>query len=365
MRIERIVLRLVKAMLSQPFENRWQRFEAWTKLIVQLDAGPVSGFGECSAMETPFYNYETTETAWHIVERYLAPMVLATGDAAPEEWRHINGHEEAKGAVDSALWDLRARAADRPLCVELGGRVRPVTVGATIGIESSVDALVEAAARAYDHGYRRVRIKIRPGWDLVPVHAVRAAFPDLPVIADANAAYSPADAERLRQLDDLDLLAIEQPFGRSMIDATVQLQHNMRAPICLDESVKSLAELQAFVRRTACRMVNIKVGRVGGLTEAIRIHDLCHDEGIPAFVGAKYDFGIGRWTNLALATLPGITLPSDVGPSARYYFHDGAEPTVEPHRPGLVQPLNAAGIGAIPTGDLETVREVVLEASRV
>jgi O-succinylbenzoate synthase len=364
MRVEQVVLRLVKARLSRPFENRWQRFETWTKLVVRVDAGSVAGFGECSAMETPFYNYETVETAWHIVERYLAPIVLTAGDASAEtaaaEMRRVNGHEEAKGALECALWDLRARALGSPLCVELGGRRRPVAVGATVGIEPSIPALVAAVGRAHEAGYRRVRIKIRPGWDLEPLCAVRSAFPRLPLIADANAAYGPGDADSLRRLDDLDLLALEQPFGHTMIDEAASLQRRLQTPICLDESVKSAADARAAIRRGACRMINIKVGRVGGLGEAIRIHDLCYDEGVPAFVGAKYDLGIGRWTNLALATLPGMSQPSDVGPSSRYYVDDGARPSLELSEPGLVEPLPSAGIGAHLTEGLETVRELAL-----
>jgi O-succinylbenzoate synthase len=353
MRPDRIVLRMVKAKLSAPFENRWQRFEEWTKVLVQADAGSLSGFGECTAMETPYYNYETIETAWHLLERYLVPLALDGRD-----WSHINGHEEAKGALDCALADLRAREAGRPLCDQIGGQVRPVRAAATVGIMPSHSALADAVDSARVAGYGRVRIKIRPGWDLGPVRIIRAAFPEMPLIADANAAYGPGDLEHLRRLDGLGLLALEQPFGHSMIDLTAELAASMDTAICLDESIKSVADAERAIAARACRIVNIKIGRAGGLAEAVRIHDLCRDHGIVNFTGAKYELGLGRWTNLALATLPNMTLPSDVGPSRRYYVDDGASPTLEFARPGWVEPLSAPGIGAAPNGGVCTEREI-------
>jgi O-succinylbenzoate synthase len=354
MRPERIVLRLVRARLSVPFENRWQRFETWTKLLVRVDAGGLSGYGECTAMETPFYNYETVETAWHILARYLAPAALhGTEDL-------VNGHEEAKGALECALWDLRARASGVPLCEYLGGSRRAVPAAATVGIEPTVDALVAAVDRARAAGYGRVRIKIRPGWDVEPLRAVRADLPDVPVYADANGAYRAEHLGHLRGLAALGLAVLEQPFPAHALELTAQLQHGLPVPICLDESVKGLADLERALRLGAGRIVNIKVGRVGGLAEAIRIHDRCRESAIATFVGAKYELGLGRWTNLALATLPNMTLPSDVGPSARYYHHDGADRGVEFSAPGQVWPLAAPGLGAVPIDSVETVRELAL-----
>lgn len=357
MRPERVVLRMVRARLSRPFENRWQRFETWTKVLVRVDADGFSGHGECTAMETPFYNYETTETAWHLLERYLAPAVL-DGDTA--RFAQVNGHEEAKGALECALWDLRARAAGQPLCVALGGGPRPVSAGATVGIEPSPDELVAAVARARDAGYQRVRVKIRPGWDLVPVKAVRADLPDVSLVADANGAYGDDDLPLLRLLAELGVSALEQPFPHHALETSAALQRGLPVPVCLDESVKSLADARRAVRLDAGRIVNIKVGRVGGLAEAVRIHDLCREHGIPNFVGAKYELGVGRWTNLALATLPNMTLPSDVGPAGRYYVHDGVDRSVAFDTPGLVTPLVAPGIGAVPTDGVATVRELEL-----
>ncbi|GHF65652.1 o-succinylbenzoate synthase [Streptomyces mashuensis] len=368
MTVGRITLRLVTARLAHPFENRWQRYHTWTKLQVEVDGSADgredTGLAECSAMETPFYNYETIETAWYVIERFLGPMLLEAGTTDPltcmRLWREVNGHEEAKAAVETALWDLQARLRGRPLCEELGGSVRPVPAGATVGIEPTVGELVESVGRAVRAGYRRVRLKVRPGWDAEPVREVLRAFPDLPLIADANAAYDESHLGTLQRLDGLGLLALEQPFPRHLLDTTAELQRRIATPVCLDEQVHSLRELREAAERGACRMVNIKAGRVGGLGRAVRIHDFCASAGIPAFVGAKWDQGIARWTNIALATLPHMTHPSDVGPSDSYYLDDGAEPRVTFDTPGWVLPSGRPGTGARPTGTLTTERQTEL-----
>lgn len=360
--IERVILRLVKCTLARPFENRWQRYHTWTKLIIEVDAGGTSGFAECAAMETPFYNYETIETAWYVTERYLAPMLLAAGTADPERahqvWADVNGHEEAKGGVEAALWDLRARLAGRPLCVELGGAVRRVPVGATAGIEPTVDELVANVARLRDAGFRRVRVKIRPGWDEVPLRELRRAVPDIPIVADANAAYGEEHLDALTALDQFELMALEQPFPRHLLETSAALQARLTTPICLDEQVHSLREMEQAQRLKAGRQANIKIGRVGGLTEAVRIHDFCRQEGIDLFVGGKWEQGLGRWCAVALATLPGMTLPSDVGPSRLYYVDDAVEPKLDFAEPGWAQPADRPGLGAELTETAEIVRSL-------
>jgi O-succinylbenzoate synthase len=358
-RLDRVVLRLVRARLSTPFENRWQRFDTWTKVLVRVDAGEASGFGECTAMETPYYNYETVETAWHILERYLAPSTLRSGGTR-ESWAMVNGHDEAKGALECALWDLRARVSGRPLCEELGGSIRPVRAAATVGIEPTLDALVRAVERAHGAGYSRVRVKIRPGWDVEPLRAARTAVPGAAIVADANGAYTASDLAHLKSLDGLDLLALEQPFPWRALELSASLQAAIRTPICLDESVKDRDDAERAVRLGAGRIVNIKIGRVGGLAEAVRIHDFCRDEGVATFVGAKYELGIGRWTNLALAVLPNMTLPSDVGPADRYYVDDAVDRSVGFCAPGWVEPLAAPGIGVTPTDRVDTIRTLTV-----
>ena len=367
MRIERIVLTIRRAKLTRPFENRWQRFERWDKFLVEVVADGASGFGECSAMPTPYYNYETVETAWWVTRAYLAPLLLGRDtDArnAAARWAHVHGYEEAKAALECALWDCEARLAGRPLHALLGGSARPVRAGATVGIHPTPDGVVEAVARAVREGFHRVRVKIRPGWDAAPLAAVRAAFPAVPLIADANAGYDEADANLLRGLDRFGLLGLEQPFAPERREATRTLQARMETALVLDEGIKTVHDAECALAQHACRIVNIKLGRVGGLGNALRILALCREAGVDAFVGAKYDLGIGRWTNIAFATLPGITLPSDVGPSARYFENDPSFPAVRFAEPGSVLPLDEPGIGAR-LGPGETVDELVLDAASV
>jgi o-succinylbenzoate synthase len=358
--IDRIVLRFVTATLTRPFENRWQRYHTWTKLIIQVDGGGSSGFSECAAMETPFYNYETIETAWYVIEQYLAPMLLraqVTDPAAAQEvWAEVNGHEEAKGGVEGALWDLLAHQRSQPLCEVLGGSIRPVPVGGTAGIEPTIDALLANIGRMRDAGYLRVRVKIRPGWDVEPLREIHATFPGYPIIADANAAYHEEDLDRLSGLDEFELMAVEQPFPRYLLDTTAALQARLATPVCLDEQIHSLRETQQACRVKAGRMTNIKIGRVGGLASAIAIHDFCRSEGIDLFVGGKWEQGLGRWCALALATLPNMTLPSDVGPSSHYYLDDGTRPALEFSRPGWVIPTDRPGLGTELSDSVEVVR---------
>jgi O-succinylbenzoate synthase len=357
--IDRIVLRYVRTTLTTPFENRWQRYHTWTKLVIEVDGDGTSGFGECAAMETPFYNYETIETAWFITERYLAPILLReqTTDpaAAQHAWRDVNGHEEAKAGVEGALWDLRARQAGRPLYQELGGSLRAVATGATAGIEPTVDKLIGNIAVIRDAGFSQVRIKIKPGWDLQPLREVRRAFPDLRVIADANAAYAEEHIDLLSRVDELELAALEQPFRRDLVDCSSQLQARLVTPVCLDEQIHSLRELRQALRVKAGRIVNLKVGRVGGLSESIRIHDLCREEDVGLFIGGKWDQGLGRWCAVALATLPGVTLPSDIGPSRHYYLDDGVDYPLEFCSPGWVMPTDRPGLGVTLSGSVEIV----------
>ncbi|MEA2664936.1 MAG: o-succinylbenzoate synthase [Candidatus Eremiobacteraeota bacterium] len=365
MRIERIVLTIRRAALTRPFENRWQRFESWDKFLVEVVADGVSGFGECSAMPTPYYNYETVETAWWVTRSYLAPLLLGreTGprDAAAR-WAHIHGYEEAKAALECALWDCEARLAGRPLYELLGGGAGPVRAGATIGIHPTPEGVAEAVGRAVREGFHRVRVKIRPGWDVAPLTAVRAAYPDVPLLADANAGYDEADADLLAGLDRFGLLGLEQPFAPERREATRKLQARMETAISLDEGIKTVHDAECALAQRACRIVNVKLGRVGGIANALRILALCREAGVDVFVGAKYDLGIGRWTNIAFASLPGITLPSDVGPSARYFANDPSFPAVNFSEPGSVVPLAAPGIGAR-LGPGETVSELVLDAA--
>lgn len=363
-RVERLTLRWVRAELAAPFSNRWQTIREWTKLLVAAEADGETGYGECTAMQTPYYSYETIDTAWHLIETYLAPLLFAAEDhdprAVPGLWAHISGHEEAKAAVECALWDLRARLDRTPLCAAIGGAVRDVPTGGTVSLTEDVDSLIAAVAAHHERGDARVRVKIRPGWDVVPVRALRAALPHVPIIADANAAYRATDMDLLRAVAAAGPLAIEQPFIREHLPANAELQARVEVPVCLDESVRSFDEAEVAVAMNACRAMNVKVGRVGGIGEALRVHDLCAEAGIATFVGAKYDFGVGRWTNLALATLPNMTWASDCAPTAHYYAEDGVDTALTYSTSRHVRPLDAPGVGVRPTGALVTVRETEL-----
>ena len=365
--VDEVVLRLVRATLRKPFENRWQRYDTWTKLLVEVRGEGDVGLAECSAMETPFYSYETIETAWYILNDYLCPMLLARPFHSVEDprkdWDEVCGHEEAKGALECAVWDLAARLAGQPLYRHLGGEARLVSAGATVGIQPSPDHLVARVREAHDDGYGRVRIKIRPGWDTVPIAAVRSALPEVPLMADANGAYGPDHLGQLSAFDGFGLLALEQPFPRGLEHLSAELQSRLATPIALDESIGSAGDVERMVKLGSGRIVNVKIGRVGGLAEAKKVHDVCADQGVPNFVGAKWDLAIGRWTNIALATLPNMTLPSDVGASDRYYVDDVASVPVTVSKPGWVTPLPGPGIGTdlyLDRPSLDVVRSTCL-----
>lgn len=369
MPIDRIVLRFVKAKLTAPFENRWHRYEDWTKLVVQVDSDGLTGFSECAAMDSPFYNYETIDTAWYICERYIAPALLKGQEADPvaaePAWADINGHEEAKAAVECALWDLRARRAGQPLCRELGGSIRPVSVGATAGIEPTLAEFLERIRDVQEKGFQRVRVKIKPGWDVEPLREIHAAFPGLPVIADANGAYGEQDVDRLAGFDEFGLMALEQPFPRELLECSAALQSRLVTPICLDEQVHSLRELQQACQAKAGRMVNLKIGRVGGLAQSIKVHDFCRGEGIDMFIGGKWDQGLARWCAVAMASLPGVTQPSDAGPSRAYYVNDVVDIPLEFSEPGWVLPEERPGLGVVLASDAEVLRSLELTPATI
>lgn len=355
MRIDEIVLRFVSPPMAAPFENRWQRLERWTKLIVELRAGDQRGWGECTAMESPFYHYETIETAWTVIERHLAPMLVGREIDAPtdllEIFANVNGHLETIAALEVAAWDLFARAEGKPLAEMLGGKRAPVKASATVGVTDNVAELVEQVAAAAEAGYHRVKVKIKPGWDKVPLAALSANLPDMPVLADANGAYGPDAIDHLASLDRFGLMLLEQPMKAHNWKAYADLQARMETPVCLDESVHTMEDVETLIEMKAARAVNLKVGRVGGLARARAMHDRLRDAGIGTFTGAKFETGIGRWTNIAFATLDNMVYPSDVAESARYFRE---EITAEPVRltgPGLVEPANVPGFGPAPAAD--------------
>jgi len=349
MKIDRIILRFVRIPLKMVFQNRWQQIHEWTKLIVELRSGDSFGYGECMAMQTPYYSYETIDTAWWAITRWLADLMLKGDFNHPREvseaFSLISGHHEAKGALECAFWELYARAQSVPLYELVGGSRREVTSGATVGVQKDLEAAVKLAGIAVAAGYERLKIKIKPGWDKEILAAIRAAFPKVIILADANGAYGPDAMDWLASLEEFDPIIIEQPFPAGAWKDFACLQARTSAPICLDESIDSLRDVEQMIAFKAGRMVNLKIGRVGGIYDAIRIHDRCAEAGIPVFMGSKSELGIGRWTNIAVGTLSNVSYPSDVSASERYFVEEIVHDPIVLSSPGCVKPLPGPGIG--------------------
>lgn len=330
MRIERIELRHVRLVLIAPFVTSMGVETDEEHIIVRVDGEGLTGWGESVAEGTPFYSYETVQTALHILRDFLVPSLLGKSvmDAAGAMalWPPVRGHMMAKAGLEAALWDLLAKSDGMSLSKSLGGVRERIDVGVSIGIQESPDALVRKVAEYLKEGYRRIKIKIAPGHDVALVRKVRSEFPDIPFQVDANSAYTLHDIDVFREMDDQRLLLIEQPLGYDDIFDHAKLQRELRTPICLDESIHSLADANAALELDACRVINIKPGRVSGFTESKRIHDLCLSRGIPVWHGGMLESGIGRAGNVALASLPGFTLPGDISASRRYYREDIVEP---------------------------------------
>jgi O-succinylbenzoate synthase len=349
MKIDRIILRFVRIPLRFEFQNRWQRIREWTKLIVELQSDGAFGYGECTAMETPYYSYETIDTSSWVINKWLADLLLNCEFEHPREvievFSLISGHHEAKATLECAAWDLYARAHAVPLYELIGGTRRPVRSGATVGVKKDIEAALKVVGAAVAAGYERIKLKIKPGWDKELLSAVRAAFPQVIILADANGAYSGQDIDKLVSLDQFGPLIIEQPFPAAAWIESAALQSRISAPVCLDESISCMEDVELMLHMKAARMVNLKVGRVGGISESIRIHDRCADAGVPVFIGSKIETGIGRWMNIAVCTLDNVLYPSDVGASERYFVEEIVRDPITLVGPGLVQPLAGPGAG--------------------
>lgn len=326
MKIERITLHHLRMELRAPFETSFGRIETRDCIILELHAGGLVAYGECTADRDPLYSYENVATAWHILKDYLIPAVLNNDiqDAADFQARvaFVRGHNMAKAGLEMALWDLFGKRDDLPLREMLGGTKQEVAIGVSIGIKDSPQDLISAAEDYLELGYQRVKIKIKPGRDVEESVLMRSTFPQLKLQVDANSAYSLENIRILKPLDDLDLLLIEQPLAEDdMWDHRV-MQAEFDTPICLDESIHSARHARQALDMQACRVINIKPGRVGGLSQALAIHDLCRAQDIPVWCGGMLETNIGRASNLAIASLPGFTLPGDISASDRYYHED-------------------------------------------
>jgi o-succinylbenzoate synthase len=353
MKIESLCLHHIRMPLVAPFETSFGRETDRECILIEMRADGLTGYGECVASYNPGYNYETTGTAGHILKNFIAPQVLGQEirDAADFQSRvsGIRGHHLAKAGVEMAVWDLLGKRSGRSLRQMLGGDQTKVEVGVSVGLQESPDALVRTVRKYMEAGYARVKIKIKPGRDVLDASAVRAAYPGLRLQVDANSAFTLESAQALKPLDDLDLLLIEQPLFEDDIWDHRKLQREFRTPICLDESIISPRHARYALEMQACRIINIKAGRLGGLSQAFEVHDLCREAGIPVWCGGMLETGVGRASNLALASLPGFTLPGDISASNRYYLQDitnesfvlNADSTINvPDGPGLGVTLN-------------------------
>ena len=329
MPIDRIALYLVNLRLVAPFETSFGVEHDRQCVIVRVEAGGLTGWGECPAERTFGYSYETTTTVWHALKDFLIPRSLGQPidiAAACRLGERLRGHNMARHGLEAALWDIVAQQQGLPLSKALGGTRDRVAVGVSIGIQSSADALIARIEDYLAQGYGRIKIKIKPGYDLEIVNRVREKFPKTLLQVDANSAYRMPDAPLFEALDEYGLLLIEQPFGWDDIYEHSKLQPLLETPICLDESIHSLGHAALALELKACKVINIKPARVSGFTESRRIHDLCQGHDTPVWCGGMLETGIGRAGNVALASLPNFTLPGDISASNRYYTEDIAEP---------------------------------------
>ncbi len=349
LQIDSIELHSIRMEYVHPFETSFRRETHRPSILVRVNAHGLSGWGECVAGSGPWYSAETLGTARHILADYLIPRLLRTALPGPGAvgalFQPVRGHSMAKAALENALWDLWGQMQEVSLARLLGGTRTEVPVGVSVGIEPTLAELEARVAAYVDAGYRRVKLKIKPGWDIAVVERIRHRWPDLPLQVDANSAYTLADLPVFQAMDGLGLLLIEQPLHYEDMVEHAELQRHLQTPLCLDESIHSPQHAAWALRIHACRNINIKVGRVGGLTAARAIHDLCQEAGIPVWCGGMLETNVGRACNVALASLPNFQLPGDISASARYFHRDIAHPDFAVSAHSTVPVLQTPGLG--------------------
>ncbi len=352
MRIRRVSLFHVAMPLRDPFETSFGKsVYRHGALVMVEDASGEVGWGEVVADEGPWYSYETVETAWHIIRDFIAPRLKGAEVEDPLDFwkldvvRRIRGHNMAKAGVEEALWDLWSRMRSQPLWKAMGGVRDRIASGVSIGIQETPEKLVKVVQHYLDKGYQRIKIKIKPGYDVEPVSAVRRAYPDVMLSVDANAAYTLEDAGHLKKLDDYSLLMIEQPLHYEDLVDHSELAKILRTPICLDESIKDPQVARSAIRIGAAEVINIKPGRVGGIAPSKEIHDIAERAGIPVWIGGMLETGVGRGVQVALATLPNVRMPNDISASERYYEEDIVEPPWTLQKGGYIEAPKKPGIG--------------------
>lgn len=373
--LESVELYLVRLPLIRPFTTSSHTKDHLDHILIRVrEASGAEGWGECASAADPYYCSETTESSWHILRDFLIPEVLGAEwqhpDQAAATWQKVRGNNFAKAGLEMACWDLFCRERGTALAAELGGTRAEIHSGVSLGIEPTVEGILEQVERFLNQGYRRIKMKIGPGRDLAYLRAVRERWPDVLLMADANSAYSLEDPEHvkaLKALDDLNLMMIEQPLADDDIVDHALLQAELATPICLDESIHSVHDARKALDLGSCRIINIKVSRLGGMSEAKRVHDLCLSREVPVWCGGMHEFGVGRAANVSICSLPGFTLPGDVSASDRAYREDIVDPPIRAHKGAIDVPWDRPGLGF--DANLEriqerTVRQLTLEASR-
>lgn len=349
MRIKKFNIYCLHLPLVHPFQTSFGRTTIQQTLIIEIVADGVVGFGECPAGSKPGYSYETVDTAFYVIKNFIAPAIKLKQIMHPSEvvemFSFIRGHNMAKAGVEMALWDAYAKINGLPLWKLLGGKGKKIPTGISLGIQENVERLFARISEAIEKGYRRIKIKIEPGWDVNIVSEIRKEFGKINLMVDANAAYSLKDIKHLKRLDKFGLMMIEQPLDYDDIIDHAKLQSHLKTPVCLDESIKSPQDARKSIEIGACRVINIKQARVGGTTNAIAVHDICAKVKIPVWCGGLLESGIGRLHNIALATLKNFTLPGDISASERYYKQDIIDPPVIVDKDGMITIPREPGIG--------------------
>jgi O-succinylbenzoate synthase len=367
-RIERVILRQIRMPLVHFFETSFGRTYERVIVLVEVQSESLSGWGEVTAGEHPFYNEEWTASIWALLRDYVAPRVIAkpieSADEVYDRTAGIRGHFMARGGLEAAIWDLEARRAGVSLAKHIGGGARTeIPCGVSIGIQDSVAELLTKIETELAAGYQRIKIKIKPGWDIDVLREVRKTFSSIRLMADANSAYTLADADHLHRLDEFHLMMIEQPLAHDDIIDHANLQSQLQTPLCLDECIRTPRHAEQAIEMGACGIVNIKLGRVGGFRQAHRIHDICQANGIPVWCGGMLESGIGRAHNIALSTLPNFVLPGDVSASQRYWKRDIVHPAIEVSSLGTIKVPDGPGFGY--EIDMDFLRSVTVQEETI
>ncbi|HTW45849.1 MAG TPA: o-succinylbenzoate synthase [Acidobacteriaceae bacterium] len=362
MRIDAIYLHELHIPLVQPFVTSFSTTTTRRVLLAELKAEGLTGWGECVAGEHPYFSEESIDTAWQVIMQELAPALLAAepehGGKCPGIFKKVRGNRMAKAALENAVWDLEAQMRGVPLAELLGGIREKIVCGVSIGIQPTMERQMAEIEKELAAGYQRIKLKCKPGWDTKVFEAVRNRWPDISLSCDANSAYRLNDADHIASWDAFDLLMIEQPLWADDFYFHSMLQKRLDTPICLDESIRNRRDALAAIDMESCRIINIKVGRVGGFSEAIAVHNAAQERGVPVWCGGMLETGVGRAHNIALSSLENFRLPGDVAASKRYWNEDIIEPEVEVSSKGEIQVPDSPGRGF-------EVREDLIEALTV